>query len=70
MLSALDAPDRHASSNRPAWRQPWDGGEINYSFLFRFSDAMGYRGRVGCEHKPATMTVESRGWHAALAAET
>jgi hydroxypyruvate isomerase len=41
-------------------------GEINYSFLFRHLDAIGYRGWVGCEYKPRTTTVDGLGWHAAL----
>jgi hydroxypyruvate isomerase len=45
-------------------------GEINYPFLFRHLDAIGYRGWVGCEYKPRTTTVEGLGWHAALTADT
>jgi hydroxypyruvate isomerase len=45
-------------------------GEINYPFLFRHLDAIGYRGWVGCEYKPRTSTIEGLGWHAALMQET
>jgi hydroxypyruvate isomerase len=45
-------------------------GEINYPFLFRHLDAIGYRGWVGCEYKPRTSTIEGLGWHAALTQET
>lgn len=30
-----------------------DVGEINYHYLFRQLDALGYRGWVGCEYRPA-----------------
>ena len=39
-------------------------GEINYSFLFRTLDEIGYRGWIGCEYKPKTTTVEGLGWYA------
>ena len=45
-------------------------GEINYPFLFRHLDTLGYRGWVGCEYKPRTTTVDGLGWHAALTLET
>jgi len=41
-------------------------GEINYPFLFRHLDTIGYRGWVGCEYKPRTTTVDGLGWHGAL----
>jgi hydroxypyruvate isomerase len=44
--------------------------EINYPFLFRHLDTLGYRGWVGCEYKPRTTTVDGLGWHAALTLET
>ncbi|MVT64734.1 hydroxypyruvate isomerase [Bradyrhizobium pachyrhizi] len=40
-------------------------GEINYSYLFKHLDSIGYRGWIGCEYKPRTTTLESLGWHAA-----
>lgn len=39
-------------------------GEINYPFLFRTLDEIGYRGWIGCEYKPRTTTVEGLGWYA------
>jgi len=45
-------------------------GEINYPFLFRHLDAIGYRGWVGCEYKPVTTTVDGLGWHASLTLDT
>jgi hydroxypyruvate isomerase len=40
------------------------------SFLFRHLDAIGYRGRVGCEYKPRTTAVDGVGWHAVQIFET
>ncbi|WP_076860589.1 hydroxypyruvate isomerase [Bradyrhizobium mercantei] len=40
-------------------------GEINYSYLFKHLDSIGYRGWIGCEYKPRTTTLESLAWHAA-----
>lgn len=33
-------------------------GEINYAFLFRQLDRLGYEGWVGCEYKPTTAATE------------
>ncbi|OWY28648.1 hydroxypyruvate isomerase [Herbaspirillum robiniae] len=37
-------------------------GEINYRYLFRFLDEIGYDGWIGCEYKPRTGTKEGLGW--------
>ncbi|HVL75226.1 MAG TPA: hydroxypyruvate isomerase [Noviherbaspirillum sp.] len=37
-------------------------GEINYRFLFKLLDEIGYDGWVGCEYKPRAGTVEGLGW--------
>ena len=37
-------------------------GEINYCWLFRHLDALGWRGPIGCEYKPRTTTAEGLGW--------
>jgi len=42
-------------------------GEINYSWLFRHIDALGYAGWIGCEYKPRGRTEDGLGWHAAWA---
>jgi hydroxypyruvate isomerase len=34
-------------------------GELNYAFLFRHLDRVGYEGWVGCEYKPTTETTEA-----------
>ncbi len=36
-------------------------GEINYPFLFRTLDEIGYRGWIGCESQPRTHTVRGHG---------
>jgi len=39
-------------------------GEINYGFLFKFLDEIGYSGWIGCEYKPRAGTAEGLGWRA------
>jgi len=39
-------------------------GEINYRFIFKQLDEMGYDGWIGCEYKPKAGTVEGLGWRA------
>jgi hydroxypyruvate isomerase len=56
-------------ADNPGRNEPGTG-EINYPFLFRHLDAIGYRGWIGCEYKPRTTTVDGLGWHAALTQET
>ncbi len=41
-------------------------GEINYPWLFRHIDAIGYDGWIGCEYKPRGTTAEGLGWRSAL----
>ena len=43
-------------------------GEINYPFLFRHIDRIGYSGWIGCEYKPAAATEDGLGWRQRLAA--
>ena len=38
-------------ADNPGRNEPGTG-EINYPFLFRHLDTIGYRGWVGCEYKP------------------
>jgi len=42
-------------------------GEINYPWLFKHIDSLGYQGWIGCEYKPRGTTVEGLGWRSALA---
>jgi len=48
-------------ADNPGRNEPGTG-EINYDFLFRKLDALGYSGWVGCEYKPATTTKAGLGW--------
>ena len=54
-IQIADNPGRHEPGT----------GEINYAWLFRHLDAIGYAGWVGCEYKPATTTEAGLGWLAA-----
>lgn len=51
-IQIAGVPDRH---------EP-DSGEVNYPYLFRLLDQLGYRGWVGCEYRPANGTVQGLGW--------
>lgn len=48
-------------ADNPGRNEPGTG-EMNYPFLFRHLDAIGYTGWIGCEYKPKTTTVEGLGW--------
>ncbi len=39
-----------------------DTGEINYEYLYRLLDQLGYDGWLGCEYRPARGTVDGLGW--------
>ena len=52
-IQLADNPGRHEPGS----------GEINYPFLFRHLDRIGYRGWIGCEYIPARGTGESLGWY-------
>ncbi len=39
-----------------------DRGEVNYPYLFRLLDELGYDGWLGCEYRPAHGTIEGLGW--------
>jgi len=39
-----------------------DLGEINYPYLFRLMDELGYAGWVGCEYRPKAGTSAGLGW--------
>jgi hydroxypyruvate isomerase len=56
-------------ADNPGRNEPGTG-EINYPFLFRHLDQIGYRGWIGCEYKPRTTTVEGLGWHAMQTMDT
>jgi len=48
-------------ADNPGRNEPGTG-EMNYPFLFRHLDAIGYTGWIGCEYKPKTNTVAGLGW--------
>jgi len=48
-------------ADNPGRNEPGTG-EINYEFLFRFLDSIGYAGWVGCEYKPKGDTAAGLGW--------
>ena len=45
----------------PGRNEP-DGQELNYPFIFRTLDELGYAGWVGCEYKPRAATSDGLGW--------
>jgi len=51
-IQIADNPGRHEPGT----------GEINYAWVLKHIDALGYDGWVGCEYKPKTTTVEGLGW--------
>jgi len=48
-------------ADNPGRNEPGTG-EINYDYLFKFIDRIGYQGWIGCEYKPATNTEAGLGW--------
>jgi hydroxypyruvate isomerase len=48
-------------ADNPGRNEP-GSGEINYSFLFKFLDRIGYQGWIGCEYKPAASTEAGLDW--------
>ncbi|MBV2180543.1 MAG: hydroxypyruvate isomerase [Castellaniella sp.] len=53
-------------ADNPGRNEPGTG-EINYPWLFRHIDKVGYTGWIGCEYKPAARTEDGLGWIQALA---
>ncbi len=51
-IQIASVPDRH---------EP-DDGEVNYPYLFRLLDELGYGGWVGCEYRPRGVTEDGLGW--------
>jgi hydroxypyruvate isomerase len=54
-IQLADTPGRHEPGS----------GEINYPFLFRLLDELGYEGWIGCEYQPRTRTEDSLAWRRA-----
>ncbi len=51
-IQIAGVPDRH---------EPIDC-ELNYSYLFKLLDELGYGGWIGCEYRPRAGTTEGLGW--------
>jgi hydroxypyruvate isomerase len=51
-MQLADVPGRHEPGT----------GEINFPFLFKLLDELGYQGWIGCEYTPRGATVDSFGW--------
>lgn len=58
-IQIADNPGRHEPGT----------GEINYPFLLKHLDRIGYAGWVGAEYRPTTTTAAGLGWFDALRAE-
>ncbi|MGE0405744.1 MAG: 2-oxo-tetronate isomerase, partial [Candidatus Korobacteraceae bacterium] len=56
-IQIAGVPDRH---------EP-DEGEVNYRYLFRLLDELGYQGWVGCEYRPRGVTEDGLRWLQAFA---
>jgi len=48
-------------ADNPGRNEPGTG-EINYPYLFKMLDRIGYQGWIGCEYKPATTTEAGLSW--------
>jgi hydroxypyruvate isomerase len=48
-------------ADNPGRNEPGTG-EINYRYLFRLIDSLGYDGWIGCEYRPKSTTLEGLGW--------
>jgi 2-dehydrotetronate isomerase len=46
-----------------------DRGEVNFGYLLRLLDSIGYSGWVGCEYVPSGRTEDGLGWMQSLVAE-
>lgn len=51
-LQIAGVPERH---------EP-DDGEVDYPYLFRLVDELGYDGWIGCEYRPRGRTEDGLGW--------
>ena len=47
-------------ADNPGRNEPGTG-EINYPFLYRYLDEIGYRGWIGCEYRPKATTLQGLG---------
>jgi hydroxypyruvate isomerase len=56
-IQIADNPGRHEPGT----------GEINYTYILKLIDSLGYGGWVGCEYKPKGTTVDGLGWMKSMA---
>ena len=54
----------HIQIANPPDRDEPDDGEINYPYIFRLLDRLGYDGWIGCEYRPRGGTAEGLAWAA------
>ncbi|GAB3778505.1 hydroxypyruvate isomerase [Ramlibacter monticola] len=54
-------------ADNPGRNEPGTG-EINFAFLLRHLDALGWKGYIGCEYRPRGTTPEGLGWMKEFAA--
>ncbi|XP_053491883.1 putative hydroxypyruvate isomerase isoform X1 [Ictalurus furcatus] len=52
-IQVAQVPDRH---------EPDSPGEINFPYIFKLLEELGYQGYVGCEYKPLGSTENGLGW--------
>ncbi len=50
-------------ADNPGRNEPGTG-EVNWPFVFKKIDELGFRGWIGCEYRPAAETVAGLGWFA------
>jgi len=48
-------------ADNPGRNEPGTG-EINFAWLLRHLDALGWKGYIGCEYRPRSTTLEGLGW--------
>ena len=53
-MQVADTPGRHEPGT----------GEVNWPFVFKTIDALGFRGWIGCEYRPAGDTLAGLSWFA------
>lgn len=59
--SNLDIIGHIQIADNPGRHEPGTG-EINYPFMLRYLDEVGYKGWVGCEYRPSGTTESGLGW--------
>jgi hydroxypyruvate isomerase len=57
----LEAIGHIQIAGTPGRHEP-DVGEINYPYLFKLIDEIGYTGWIGCEYRPRASTLAGLGW--------